>query len=257
METHSEIRRTRLEVLCEQHGLKHVADLSGLNWQYIDQAIKKTLLPAKQDGTRSYRKMSDESFEKIEDALKLGRGWFDQSYQVPSKHMAPLHMDAGKTPKQMNFLDSQNTTNLHNNDDVTINQYDVGGGMGGGRLLLEDQPGLIKSWHVDRQWVQMNVKHHTNAGNLCIVTGFGDSMLGMYNPGDPLLVDRGITTCDFDGVYFFRVGAEGYIKRLQRIPGEGILVISENPQYRDWIIKPNMDFQVLAKVVKVWESKQF
>ena len=103
----------------------------------------------------------------------------------------------------------------------------------------------------------MNVKHHTSNSNLCIVTGFGDSMLGMYNPGDPLLVDKGVTSCDFDGVYFFSVGDEGFIKRLQRIPGQGILVISQNISYRDWTIKPEMDFQVLAKVLKVWESKQF
>lgn len=128
--------------------------------------------------------------------------------------------------------------------------------MGQG-LRLVDQPGTIKSWNVDQEWLRINVKHHTGAGNLCIVTGFGDSMLGMYNPGDPLLVDKGVTSCDFDGVYFFRVGDEGFIKRLQRIPGEGVLVISENARYRDWTIKPDMDFEVLAKVLKVWESKQF
>lgn len=173
----------------------------------------------------------------------------------PRLHLEALN--AGETISKPEQPTTQNDINLHDDDDVTINQYNVGGSMGNGRLLLEDQPGLIKSWNVDRQWVQMNVKHHTGLGNLCIVTGFGDSMIGMYNPGDPLLVDKGITTCDFDGVYFFRVGIEGYIKRLQRIPGEGILVISENPKYRDWTIKPEMDFQVLAKVVKVWESKQF
>jgi phage repressor protein C with HTH and peptisase S24 domain len=79
-------------------------------------------------------------------------------------------------------------------------------------------------------------------------------MLGMYNPGDPLLVDRGITKCDVDGVYFFRVGEEGFIKRLQRIPGQGVIVISENPKYRDWTITPDMDFQVLAKVLIAWNG---
>ena len=254
METHSELKRRKLEAFCEQHGTKHVADKAGLNWQYIDQAIKKTLLPVKQDGTRSYRQMSDKAYEKIEAAFKCP-GWFDESDSPTNHKTEHPSQNEGQTLKQMNHPESQKDIDLH--DDVTINQYNVGGSMGDGRLLLEDQPGLIKSWHVDRQWVQMNVKNHTGLDNLCIVTGFGDSMIGMYNPGDPLLVDKGITTCEFDGVYFFRVGIEGYIKRLQRIPGEGILVISENPKYRDWTIKPEMDFQVLAKVVKVWESKQF
>lgn len=77
METNAERRRKKLETFCNERGLKAVADAAGLNWQYIDQAIKKTLLPAKKDGTRGYRKMSDEAFEKIEDAFELGRGWFD------------------------------------------------------------------------------------------------------------------------------------------------------------------------------------
>ena len=159
--------------------------------------------------------------------------------------------------RSINWLDEMPIDDkLQNCQDVTIRQLDTGGSMGIG-LKLIDQPGTIKSWHVDRQWIRMNVKHHTSDSNLCIVTGFGDSMLGMYNPGDPLLVDKGVTSCDFDGVYFFRVGDEGFIKRLQRIPGEGVLVISENPRYRDWTIKPDMDFEVLAKVLKVWESKQF
>lgn len=93
--------------------------------------------------------------------------------------------------------------------------------------------------------------------NLAIVTGFGDSMRGMFNPGDPLLVDRGVTSVDADAVYFFRVGEEGFIKRLQRIPGEGIRVKSVNPDYDTWTIKPDMDFEVFARVVKVWCGTDF
>jgi phage repressor protein C with HTH and peptisase S24 domain len=121
-------------------------------------------------------------------------------------------------------------------------------------LVLKDQPGVIGAWSVTREWIEKNVPYYTNLDNLAIVTGFGDSMLGMYNPGDPLLVDRGITRADVDGVYFFRVGEEGFIKRLQRIPGQGLIVISENAKYRDWTITPDMDFQVLAKVLIAWNG---
>ena len=179
--------------------------------------------------------------------------WFSGYRALRDKALKRLQ---DRTGKPDGFFDMPIDDQLRNCQDVTIKQLDTGGSMGSG-LRLIDQPGTIKSWNVDRQWIRMNVKHHTSDSNLCIVTGFGDSMLGMYNPGDPLLVDKGVTRCDFDGVYFFRVGDEGFIKRLQRIPGEGVLVISENPRYRDWTIKPDMDFEVLAKVLKVWESKQF
>lgn len=200
-------------------GYRAIAAATGLGEEYIYQLYK---------GVKT--NISSEAAKTISRVYGHGRstGWFD------------LHLSLSLTV----------------DDVITLCQYDTGGSMGHG-LRLVDQPGTIKSWQVDQEWIRMNVKHHTSNSNLCIVTGFGDSMLGMYNPGDPLLVDKGVTSCDFDGVYFFRVGDEGFIKRLQRIPGQGILVISQNISYRDWTIKPEMDFQVLAKVLKVWESKQF
>lgn len=141
-------------------------------------------------------------------------------------------------------------------DALVIRQYATGGAMGHG-LMLRDQPGLIKGWSVTPEWVQKNVHSFTAVKNLAIVTGFGDSMRPLYNPGDPLLVDTGVKSVEFDAIYFFRVGEEGFIKRLQRIPGNGLLAISENASYRDWSILPNMDFEVFARVVKVWRGEDF
>lgn len=128
--------------------------------------------------------------------------------------------------------------------------------MGPG-VLLRDQPGVIKSWTVTLEWLAKNIKSHTGHKNLNIVTGFGDSMRPMFNPGDPIVIDLGVTTVDFDGIYFFRVGNEGFLKRLQRIPGEGLRVISENKAYESWTIKPDMDFEVFGRVLKVWCSEEF
>jgi transcriptional regulator with XRE-family HTH domain len=144
--------------------------------------------------------------------------------------------------------------------DVEIAQFDTGGSMGRG-LVLRDQPGVIQSIKVSEEWAQKNVHHVTSLKNLAIVTGFGDSMRPMFNPGDPILVDRGITRCEFDGVYFFRVGEEGYIKRLQRIPvaGGGIIIRakSENSAYDPFEITQDMDFEVFARVVKAWKGEEF
>ena len=191
--------------------------------------------------------------EKTEIRMAQVNQWFSGYRALRDKAVKRLEKRTGKPE---GYFDAPHLKIVKTSNDVVIKQFDTGGSMGDG-LRLVDQPGMIKSWHVDHEWLRVNVKHHTGASNLCIVTGFGDSMLGMFNPGDPLLVDRGVTTCSFDGVYFFRVGDEGFIKRLQRIPGEGVLVISENTKYRDWTIKPDMDFEVLAKVLKVWESKSF
>lgn len=153
-------------------------------------------------------------------------------------------------------LSTSDSENAASGLDLTIPQFDTGGAMGGG-LILRDQPGVIQSWRVSPEWLQKNVKNATAAKNLCIVTGFGDSMRPLFNPGDPLIVDRGVTSVEFDAIYFFRVGEEGFIKRLQRIPGTGLMVLSENKSYHDWAVKPDMDFEVFGRVLKIWRGEDF
>lgn len=143
--------------------------------------------------------------------------------------------------------------------DITISQYETGGSMGRG-VLLPDQPGVIKEWKVSERWVQMNVQRITSSRNLAIVTGFGPSMQPLFNPGDPLLLDRGITCVDTDGIYFFRVGTEGFVKQLQRIPTVNGLLLrakSYNTLYDPFDIVEGMDFEVFGRVVKVWKGEDF
>jgi phage repressor protein C with HTH and peptisase S24 domain len=153
-------------------------------------------------------------------------------------------------------LTNKMATNEAAGEDVIISQFDAAGAMGNG-LVLQDRAGIIGGWNVSREWLKLNVPYCSSISNLAIVTGFGDSMKGMFNPGDPLLIDTGIKSLDSDGVYFFRVGNEGFIKRLQRIPGDGVLVASSNKEYRDWFIKPEMDFEIFGRVIKAWEGKGF
>lgn len=146
-----------------------------------------------------------------------------------------------------------------NHGDLIIPQYEEGGDMGHGLILEEKQPGIIKSWKVDHEWLRLNVRYHTGVSNLCIVTGFGPSMQPKYNPGDPLLLDQGVTSVESEGIYFFRVGKHGFIKQLQRIPTEDGMVIrakSLNATYDPFDISAKMDFQVFGKVLTVWKSEQ-
>ncbi len=145
------------------------------------------------------------------------------------------------------------------NSDLVIAQYDTGGAMGNGFDLEENPPGFIKSWKVDREWLRLNVKHYTSFNNLCIVTGFGPSMKPKFNPGDPLLCDRGVLTVETDGVFLFRVGRHGFIKQLQRIPTEAGLVLrakSFNRDYESFDITEKMDFEVFGKILTAWRSEQ-
>jgi len=134
-----------------------------------------------------------------------------------------------------------------------IYRWDVGGSMGRG-LALPNQPGVIESVKVSPEWLARNISGNIDAQNLAIVTGFGDSMRPVFGPGDPLVVDTSAPIWRGDGVYFFRVDDEGYIKRLHKTP-RGITVISANKEYPPWDITPEMEFELFARVLKVWRSE--
>ncbi len=182
--------------------------------------------------------------------LETGRGPRRQVGIVSSHQHGEQYADEGRVVVRLR-------TSSPEPEGIEIPQYNgVGGSMGNG-LILRDQPGEIYGWRVDADWITKNVKSHTGAGNLRIVTGFGDSMRPLFNPGDPLLVDAGVKAVEFDSIYFFRIGDEGFIKRLQRVPGQGLVAISENKSYRDWVITADMDFEVFARVIKVWCGSDF
>lgn len=189
-----------------------------------------------------YRALRDKALRRLEEKTGKPEGWFDR--------LRTAELASGLTLNEPGLQVRTRT------DELEILQYEAGGSMGAG-VILRDQPGVIQSWRVTPEWVQKNVHNITNPKNLAIVTGFGDSMRPMYNPGDPLLVDIGVKKVEFDGIYFFRIDDEGFIKRLQRVPGEGLVAISENKAYRDWVIREGMDFEVFARVVKVWRGEDF
>lgn len=257
-------------VLQEGHGDKRagyraIADMTGMSEEYIYQLAEGK---PKSDGTP--REVGKSAAKKIGKAYGEGRpeNWFDlpSPAATEAEYLTETLRRYGAGPKLPTLNRAKSTdvgTPKSESNELVIPQYDTGGGMGNGKLLLEDQPGVIKSWHVDEEWVRLNVKSHTGINNLCIVTGFGPSMRPMFNPGDPLLVDRGVTTVDTDAVYFFRVGDSGYIKTLQRIPdlvGDGKIIRakSKNADFDPFDILPNNPhFQVLGKVLTVWRSEQF
>lgn len=204
-------------------GQSRLADMIEVNPSYISRMLYE-------DGKAGKKRIGEDMVDKLNSVFK---GWLeDDDY-------------------------SQKKIKSSYDEDLTINQFcDVGGAMGGG-LILRGESGQIKGWKVTPEWINKNVPSNTGNKNLAIVTGFGDSMRGMFNSGDPLLIDTGVKSLEYDGVYFFRIADEGFIKTLQRIPGNGIRVISENKKYETWTITKDMDFEIFGRVLKVWKSEEF
>lgn len=78
VDTNDETRRRRLQQLCDKvGGLKAVAAAAGTHWQYLDQILKKRLLPKRKDGQRLPAALGDYAARRIEDAFHLTAGWLD------------------------------------------------------------------------------------------------------------------------------------------------------------------------------------
>lgn len=247
MKSIDDIRRENLRFLERKLGsLKGLADALDRS----ESQVSQWKVGAVNSGTGKQRGMRSDTARYIEGKTKMPEGWLDRDHSEAQQH----EIQQAPAPYQM----------PDKSGDLVITQYDAGGSMGSnGRLLLEDQPGVIRSWNVSKDWLHLNVPSYTALKNLCIVTGFGPSMRPMFNPGDPLLVDRGVRTINHEGVYFFRVGEEGFIKIVQRVPefdGPGFVyrIISKNSDYPPYDISTrNAHFEVIGKVLTVWCSEQF
>ncbi|WP_232727254.1 S24 family peptidase [Neisseria sp. N95_16] len=78
-----------------------------------------------------------------------------------------------------------------------------------------------------RDWLDKNIS--TSINNLSVFEVLGDSMEGVLNHGDSILINHAETE-PRDGLYVLRIGNDLFVKRVQRIPGK-LLVTSENPRY--------------------------
>lgn len=85
----------------------------------------------------------------------------------------------------------------------------------------------------------------------------GDSMEGTIEPGDLIFVDVAVSNFDGDGIYVFDYNGDMYVKRLQKVKSE-LIVISDNPRYREWSIsEAEMDMLHVAGRVMLSQSQQY
>lgn len=153
--------------------------------------------------------IGDEVASKICEALGLQRGWMDRpqwpgstEYDVRDAH-APA-----KSPY------------------VRVQQLDAEADMGDGRVNA-DYPEVIHSIDFTPAYIRSIVGFVPQPGRLVLVTGRGDSMIPIIQPGESLIVDTGISTFDGDGIYLINTGNGQQIKGLQD-RGDAIYVVSAN-----------------------------
>lgn len=119
---------------------------------------------------------------------------------------------------------------------------------------------VVDEVQINQRWVRTNLPDITNPKNLTFVTGYGDSMEDTFFHGDVLFVDRGVNELKIDAVYVFELDRELFIKRLQRLPGGAVKVISDNRKYESYVVDGNghrsREMRILGRVVGAWNWRQ-
>lgn len=104
-----------------------------------------------------------------------------------------------------------------------------------------------------RYWIQHYLR--ANPADLAVISVKGDSMDGVLNDRDVILVDLADAT-PTGGLYVVRQGADLLVKRVQKLTGSRLLLLSANPAYVPVEVDParDEDFAVIGRVV--WFGRQ-
>src|SRR5690606_12649597 len=159
--------------------------------------------------------------------------------------------------KENNVIAANFTKKKNNAGEIAIPHYDVRAAMGHGQELPSDYIETIRHVTVSTEFLRTQGVTYTQANNLCMITGFGESMNKTFCSGDPLIIDKGVTSVVTDGVYLFTLSGALFVKRLQILPN-GIRVISDNDAYPPYDITGTdlKNLVIHARVLLAWRSQR-
>lgn len=139
--------------------------------------------------------------------------------------------------------------NDENYQDIPI--YDLAASAGTGRLVADEH--ITNYLKFPNWWFNERGLQHTNVVGLYTK---GDSMEPTIPDNSLLLIDQSKTYLSDGKVYVLRVDDELYVKRIKRILGGGLELISDNPDYRTKVLekedlRAENFFQVIGQVVHI------
>lgn len=167
-------------------------------------------------------------------------------------------LGASAEQSNTNFSDVPGTGSAPANNDefVYIPRYDACASAGTG-YWLGDEAQARFTMAFRRHWVENYLR--AKPEDLSVLRVKGDSMEDVLFDGDNILINRADTAAT-DGIFLITVDGELLVKRLQRLPGGRLQVISDNPDYPPFEVPIKDDddqragFNVVGRVV--WFGRQ-
>lgn len=129
----------------------------------------------------------------------------------------------------------------------------VSAGADGMTASEETQEG---EWPFPEPYYRRMIGH--DPSQVVMVNVIGDSMVPTLAPNDVVAVLVADSQKPSDGLWVVRFGEEVYVKRIQRVSGTTLAVISDNPAYRALEVdfsEEQSDFALVGRVV--WAPKQY
>ncbi|MEQ5170643.1 S24 family peptidase, partial [Proteus terrae] len=114
-------------------------------------------------------------------------------------------------------------------DTVTVRQIEAFASAGNG-YINNPFPEVIRSIEIPQDRIYEMFGRRTLEG-VVIINADGDSMTPTLNPKDLLFIDTKVGQFTGDGIYVFNFEGSTFIKRLQKVKGRKLAVISDNDFY--------------------------
>lgn len=216
----------------------------------LSSVIKKTELSgfASETPARYTATAADKVMEMLS---KHGKALTDSAQQ----RLLQAVSDSLAEDKAGNVITADFSRNARVKDgDILIPQYDVRASMGHGQVPA-DYVEFVRNVVVNGLQLEKLGLEYTSTANLSIITGWGQSMAGTIDDKDPVIVDRGITEFNGDGVYVLTWDNMVYIKRLQKADAEHFDMISDNEKHKDRVV-PVGEVTIHARVLYVWKGQK-
>ncbi|WP_424195496.1 S24 family peptidase [Ampullimonas aquatilis] len=153
-------------------------------------------------------------------------------------------------------LDDETSNLITTNKYVNFGLLDVHASAGNGRKTHEF-PDVVKRISVLEDWA-----NSTLGGDLSrirVISAHGTSMQGTIENGDVLFVDSTIQHYDGDGIYIIARDGDLQVKRLQKMHGNILALLSDNKAYEPERLTEDQanEIRICGRVLAAWSIKKF
>ena len=157
---------------------------------------------------------------------------------------------------ELNSLDKSTTVrSIKEPETVTFDLLDIQAAAGNGHPA-EEFPQVLQRVNVLESWARQTLGG--DLSRIKLITANGTSMQGTIENGDVLFVDVTVREFDGDGIYVISRSNEIQVKRLQRLHGKKLAILSDNKDNLSETLNAQEANEVLVcgRVLAAWNMKR-